>query len=85
MHVFSSSLRITELFFSPSVGDFNATTISGFIPDQFSPSIVDDTEVELLEGFIALLQLDRSSIDPRDLARIQYLNDIILVTIEDDG
>ena len=85
MHVFSSSLRITEPFFSPSVGDFNATTNSGFIPDQFSPSIVDDTEVELPEGFIALLQLDRSSIDPRDLARIQYLNDIILVTIEDDG
>lgn len=33
---------------------------------------------------MAYLEID-DLVDPRDLERIQFLNDIILVTIEDDG
>lgn len=66
-------------------GDFNATSQTGIVPDQISLPIINDSEAELIEGFIALLQLQRSLIDPRDISRIQFLNDIILVSINDDG
>ncbi len=51
---------------------------------MFQPAIIDDTDVELQEGFVAYLEID-DSVDPRDLERIQFLNDVILVTIQDDG
>ncbi|XP_064395240.1 uncharacterized protein LOC135342430 isoform X2 [Halichondria panicea] len=68
-----------------SADDFNATVSqSGIIPGHFAPAIIDDSSAELTEGFIALLDLERQLIDPRDYNRIQFLNDIILVTIEDN-
>ncbi len=70
---------------SLAADDFNATASQSVIPGHFAPTIIDDSSAELTEGFIALLELERQLIDPRDYNRIQFLNDIILVTIEDNG
>ena len=64
--------------------DFTTAEETGTIPAVFRPDIANDTEVELTEGFVAYLEID-DLVDPRDLERIQFLNDIVLVTIEDDG
>ncbi len=51
---------------------------------MFRPTILGDTDVEFVEGFVAYLEID-DSVDPRDLERIRFLNDVVLVSIEDDG
>ncbi len=58
---------------------------TNIIPGQVAIRLIDDSEAELPEGFLILLQVQQALIDPRDYARIQFLNDIILVTIEDNG
>ena len=63
--------------------DFNTTDAVQNAPGRVQPEINDDSDAELTEGFIALLQIE--TIDLRDLQRIRYLNDIVLVTIKDDG
>ena len=45
---------------------------------------LDDSEVELDEGYLILLEVDRQNTDPLDLSRLQILNNIILVVIEDN-
>ena len=71
------------LLISTADEDFNTTDAVQNIPGRVQPEINDDSNVELTEGFIALLQIETT--DQRDLQRIRYLNDIVLVTIEDDG
>ncbi len=67
-----------------TASDFTTAEETGTIPAVFRPDIANDTEVELTEGCVAYLEID-DLVDPRDLERIQFLNDIVLVTIEDDG
>ncbi len=69
-----------------AVEDFNTTiTQTGVIPDLITINLIDDSGAELTEGFLILLELERALIDQRDYARIQFLNDVILVTINDNG
>lgn len=44
----------------------------------------DDTEAELPEGYILLLQVDVNRLHPSDARRVQFLNRYVLVTIQDN-
>ena len=68
--------------FQSTGGDFNSSTVR---VDAVLLQVIDDLEAELTEGYILLLQLDVPNTDPRDVRRIKFLNDIVLVAIEDDG
>lgn len=48
------------------------------------PVTSDDTEAELPEGYILLLQVDVNDLHPSDAKRIQFLNRYVLVTIQDN-
>ena len=71
----------TTIIIITADSDFTTAEETGTIPAVFRPDIANDTEVELTEGFVAYLEID-DLVDPRDLERIQFLNDIVLVTIE---
>lgn len=66
-------------------GDFNSSTITSLAPSLVLLQVLDDTVAEFTEGYILYLQLDLSSVNPRDVSRIQILNDVILVSILDNG
>lgn len=48
------------------------------------PTSTDDSENELPEGYLLILQEAINGLHPSDARRIQFLNRFILVTIEDD-
>jgi len=65
--------------------DFDSTSVVGLVPDQFRVLVNQDDQPELTEGYVAVLKLDRSQLDARDAPRIKLLNNILLITIQDNG
>ena len=65
--------------------DFNESVLS--LPNGGTvllPSALDDSAMELTEGYLLVLQQDINGLHPADAARIKFLNRFVLVTIEDD-
>ena len=69
------SKNYTTIIIITADSDFTTAEETGTIPAVFRPGIANDTEVELTEGCVAYLEID-DLVDPRDLERIQFLNDI---------
>ena len=86
--VHSYFLFYTAIYFIG--GDFNRSPLTlNFVDERQDrrvrfPHPVNDNETELSEGFLFLLEVDGRITDPLDLSRLQILNNIILVVIEDD-
>ena len=68
-----------DLSFGPTefllAGDFIYNT---------SAAVINDRELEGVEGFILYFELDRDEIDPDDYRRLEAGSRTILVTIRDD-
>ena len=89
-------LNLTRCFLSYTAADFNQTVLSasfaaGLVPQPpylFSGSglALPDREPEFTEGFLLYLQIDESSLNVRDQARLQsgavrVVNGLVLVSI----
>jgi hypothetical protein len=46
---------------------------------------IDDSQSEITEGFLLLVEIDTSSLDPRDVGRVSVEDSVILVSILDDN
>lgn len=65
--------------------DFNESVLSVINEGSVAlPLPLDDSDRELPEGYLLVLQEDINGLHPSDARRIGFLNRFILVTIEDN-
>ena len=91
MHdIWQSCSKIIVLI--PAGTDFNITVfdfsfVGGGMPENISAAqfpAIDDTLPELEEGFLCYLEVVDSQLDPRDVGRIDFFNQLTLVRIQDN-